>query len=165
MAADPCSQCGNTVDRALTFCWSCGSSLATTTKSAPTASWKSSPPPSQSIPPQPATSHTPPRWNVTPPTPQPPPPLQPSWPNQPAPQPFYSGVPLRTLPLANTALWCGIGSLFCFGMILGVFAVVAGIIALNQIAAQPTVLGGKSRAGWGIALGILGALFWIGMIA
>jgi hypothetical protein len=42
---------------------------------------------------------------------------------------------------------------------------VAGIIALNQIAAQPTVLGGKSRAGWGIALGILGALFWIGMIA
>ena len=165
MAVDPCSQCGNTVDRALTFCWACGSSLASPTKSIPTTSWKSSPPPAQSIPPQPATSPTPPRWNVTPPTPQPPPPLQPAWPNQPAPQPFYSGVPLRTLPLANTALWCGIGSLFCFGMILGVIAVVVGIIALNQIAAQPAVLSGKSRAGWGIALGVLGALFWVGMIS
>ena len=164
MAADPCSQCGNTIDRALTFCWSCGSSLATTTKSAPTTSWKSSPPPSQSPPPQPATSHSPPRWNATPSPPQPPP-LQPSWPNQPAPQPFYSGVPLQTLPLANTALWCGIGSLFCFGMILGVIAVVVGVIALNQIAAQPAVLTGKGRAGWGIALGVLGALFWIGMFA
>jgi hypothetical protein len=50
-------------------------------------------------------------------------------------------------------------------MILGIIAVVCGVIALNQINAQPGVLGGKTQAGWGIALGLVGFVFWIGLVS
>jgi hypothetical protein len=50
-------------------------------------------------------------------------------------------------------------------MILGIIAVVCGVLALSQINAQPGVLGGKTQAGWGIALGLVGVLFWLSLLS
>jgi len=50
-------------------------------------------------------------------------------------------------------------------MILGIIAVVCGVVALNQINAQPGVLRGKTQAGWGIALGLIGFVFWLGLLS
>lgn len=59
------------------------------------------------------------------------------------------------------AFWYGFGSLFCFGMILGVVAMVKASNAIKQIDAMPTVYSGKGYAVAGFILGLIGTLTWI----
>lgn len=71
---------------------------------------------------------------------------------------------MTELPLANNALWCGIGSFFCLGMFLGVAAVIMGIVALSKINAEPHRYTGQAKAGWGIGLGLASALLWMALL-
>lgn len=70
-----------------------------------------------------------------------------------------SGQPTGTIGLAIAALCCGLAA---FIPIVGVIAIVLGVIALNQL--RGTFQGGRGLAIAGIVLGTLGTLFWAGML-
>jgi hypothetical protein len=56
----------------------------------------------------------------------------------------------------------GIISLFCCGFVLGVVAIVLGILARNEISASRGTQGGSGMAMAGIILGAIGILSGIG---
>jgi hypothetical protein len=76
----------------------------------------------------------------------------------------YAGVQAQTNGKATGSLVCGIISLFCFGIILGVVAIALGVIARNEITASGGSQKGEGMALAGIILGALGAIFGIGWI-
>ncbi len=61
-------------------------------------------------------------------------------------------------PAAVLSLVCGI--LLCLGPLTGPMAIIAGLVARAQAQRKPSVLGGRSMAGIGIALGIVNVLLW-----
>lgn len=67
-------------------------------------------------------------------------------------------------PLARSALSLGIGSFFV--PFFAPIALVTSVIALLRVnpKAQPPI-GGRGRAIAGLVLGLLGGLFWFGIIA
>jgi len=67
-------------------------------------------------------------------------------------------------PAALIAYYCGIFSIIpCFGVLLGIPAVVLGIVGLVQRRKNP-VIKGSVHAWIGIILGGLMSLLWIGLI-
>jgi len=67
-------------------------------------------------------------------------------------------------PAALIAYYCGIFSIIpCFGVLLGIPAVVLGIVGLVQRRKNP-VIKGAVHAWIGIILGGLMSLLWIGLI-
>lgn len=71
---------------------------------------------------------------------------------RPAGSAFYPVV-RETAKEATEAMWCGIIGIFCFGFILGPFAIYKGIQARGIISQNP-VLTGEGLATAGIVLGI-----------
>ena len=71
-----------------------------------------------------------------------------------------TGLPKGEKPPASAAavlsLVCGM--LLCLGPVTGLTAIVAGLVARGQAQRRPTVVGGGSMAGVGIALGVLNLL-------
>jgi hypothetical protein len=65
----------------------------------------------------------------------------------------------RTSGKAIAALVLGIVSLFIFGVIAGVIAVVLAVQARKEIDADPS-LGGRGMATAGLVLGIIGIVLW-----
>lgn len=79
--------------------------------------------------------------------------------------PPYAEPEARRKPgKAIASLVCGIISLFILGPILGVVAIVLGVMARKEIAADPS-LGGESMALAGIITGAIGAVLAIVLIA
>jgi hypothetical protein len=74
-----------------------------------------------------------------------------------------AGAP-KTAGKAIAALVCGILSLLVAGVILGVVAVVLGIVARKEIAANPA-LGGAGMALAGIITGALGFVLAVILLA
>lgn len=68
-------------------------------------------------------------------------------------------TPTRTSGKAIASLVLGIISLFLFGVIAGVLAIIFGVQARNQTEADPTV-GGRGLATAGMILGIIGVVLW-----
>jgi hypothetical protein len=71
-----------------------------------------------------------------------------------------TGLPKGEKPPASAAavlsLVCGM--LLCLGPVTGLTAIVAGLVARGQAQRRPTVVGGATMAGAGIALGVLNLL-------
>lgn len=71
-----------------------------------------------------------------------------------------TGLPKGEKPPASAAavlsLVCGM--LLCLGPVTGVTAIIAGLVARGQAQRRPTVVGGATMAGAGIALGVLNLL-------
>jgi Domain of unknown function (DUF4190) len=65
----------------------------------------------------------------------------------------------RTSGKAIASLVLGIVSLFLFGVIAGVLAIVLGVQARKEIERDPTV-GGRGLAAAGMVLGIIGVVLW-----
>lgn len=65
----------------------------------------------------------------------------------------------RTSGKAIASLVLGIISLFLFGVIAGVLAIVFGFQARKETEADPS-LGGRGLATAGMALGIIGVVLW-----
>jgi hypothetical protein len=78
----------------------------------------------------------------------------------PAPAPMEK----ETVPEAKTALILGIVGLFCFGFILGVFAIVNGFKAAKIIGQNPDKLAGSAMAIAGIILGFIDIIGWVAMM-
>ena len=79
--------------------------------------------------------------------------------------PPYAQVETRRKPgKAIASLVCGIISLFILGPILGVVAIVLGVMARKEIAADPS-LDGAGLALAGIITGAIGAVLAIVLIA
>jgi len=80
----------------------------------------------------------------------------PSLPNDPI--NYQSQMPARISGMAMAAMICGILSIPCFGigLVLGVVAIILGIISLNAINKNPGVQGGKGFALAGIITGVCG---------
>ncbi|HET8986916.1 MAG TPA: DUF4190 domain-containing protein, partial [Humibacillus sp.] len=70
-----------------------------------------------------------------------------------------AGQPTSTSGLAIAALCCGLAA---FIPVVGVIAIVLGVVALNQL--RGTFRGGRGMAIAGIVLGALGTLFWAALI-
>ena len=70
----------------------------------------------------------------------------------------------KTSGKAIAALVCGIGSLILFGVILGIIAIVLGVIARKEIAGNPQ-LKGSGMALAGIITGVIGAILAVVLIA
>lgn len=68
------------------------------------------------------------------------------------------GVPAKSNSLAVSSLWLGIASLFCVGFIVGIPAIITGIIGKRQIAESQGTQGGDGQALWGIILGSAGTV-------
>ncbi len=66
---------------------------------------------------------------------------------------------------ATTSLVLGIISIFCCGFVVGVIAIVLGILARNEIEASNGTQGGSNLAVAGIVLGALGVLSGLGFWA
>lgn len=81
----------------------------------------------------------------------------------PTPGPAQRGVQRSGMAIA--ALCLGIGSLVCFGPLLGIPALILGIIALSAIGKSDGQLTGKGFAISGICLGVVGsAIFILAMV-
>jgi Domain of unknown function (DUF4190) len=65
----------------------------------------------------------------------------------------------RTSGKAIASLVLGIISLFLFGVIAGVLAIIFGVQARREIEADPSV-GGRGLATAGLTLGIIGVVLW-----
>ena len=59
---------------------------------------------------------------------------------------------------AKSALICGIVSLFCFGFVLGIIAIVQGFQARKLLAQSNESTGNATAA---IVLGIIGVIGWV----
>jgi hypothetical protein len=168
------------MDDALSFCINDGSALVGERPSSynPQATIMSPPPSVTETPPSPFGDAGSPDWNVPPYSPPAdlnvpgawmPPPAPGSWQQPSGPQGMpgaaqpRSAQPQQTLAVAS--LICGIISitlgLICGGPVLGVAAIVLGIIALLQIKNDPRRYGGKGLAIIGIITGSLWILFGI----
>jgi hypothetical protein len=74
-------------------------------------------------------------------------------------------VPVGRPASAIAAGYLGLFAILPFvGLLPGVLAVIFGIIALKKINRDPSLCG-KGRAWFGIILGSLAPIFWIGMLA
>jgi len=76
--------------------------------------------------------------------------------------------PPRTSSAAVWSLVLGILSMFCLWLLGSIPAIILGVLALNKINAQPTVVSGREIAISGIvtgAVGILTGLFAVGIAA
>ncbi len=65
-------------------------------------------------------------------------------------------------PAAVLSLVCGI--LLCLGPLTGPMAIIAGLVARAQAQRKPAIVGGRSMAAIGIALGIVNVLLWTGLL-
>lgn len=85
---------------------------------------------------------------------------------QPPPPPRYVKPPSQGLAVASMVV--GILSIFlgilCFGPVMGIVAVVLGIIALSQHKKTPHLVGGKPFAIVGMVTGGLALLLYGGMV-
>jgi hypothetical protein len=71
-----------------------------------------------------------------------------------------AGTTTRTSGKAIASLVLGIVSLFFFGMIAGLLAIVLGYQARKEMDADPS-LGGRGLATAGMTLGIIGVVLWV----
>jgi hypothetical protein len=62
--------------------------------------------------------------------------------------------------LATASLVTGITSIVCCGPLMGVPAIVLGLVSRNRIAQSSGTLGGRGLATAGMALGIAGSIVW-----
>ena len=165
-----CPACNQTyMDDALSFCINDGTALVRPSTYDPQATLMS-PPPSVTEPPPFGYSDTGSTgWNE-PPVYSPPEVWKNpgAWQQPPAPGMVQVGEqPQQSLAIAS--LVCGLlsitlGLITCSGPLLGVVAIVLGIVALTQIKNDPRRFGGKGLAIGGIAVGalwILFILFWL----
>ena len=105
----------------------------------------------------------------TPPPPPPPPPGFPPAGPPPGYTPYGAGMPMGAAPKnsgkAIASLVCGIVSLLCFGMILGLVAIGLSISAKKDIESSNGTLTGGGMATAGLVTGILGAVGWVLILA
>lgn len=69
--------------------------------------------------------------------------------------------PLRVSGKATASMWCGIVGIIIFGIVLGPIAIILGVSAKNDIAANPDELEGESQAKAGIICGCVALLLWL----
>ena len=101
--------------------------------------------------------------------PPPPPGFNPSTPPPygQTPPPGYQpyGGPMNMAPKTSgkaiAALVCGLVGILCFGIILGVVALVLGLSAKKEIESSGGQLTGGGMATAGIVLGVIGIAFWV----
>lgn len=74
-------------------------------------------------------------------------------------EPVATTAAQRTSGKAIAALVLGIVSIFAFGFIAGVIAIILGVLARKEIDADPS-LGGRGLATAGLVLGIIGIVLW-----
>jgi hypothetical protein len=97
--------------------------------------------------------------------------LPPTWPTMPQPEGATPFLQPQDTALATTSLVLGIIAIptvcVCVGPLLGLVAVILGIVALVQVGNQPERFGGKGRAIGGIVTGSIGIvlIFAAGMMA
>jgi hypothetical protein len=74
--------------------------------------------------------------------------------------------PVPASPYATWALVVGVLGLICFpaGPILGLIAIVLGVLGWRQVSKSPTALRGRFSAGAGIAVGFLSMAFFVGVV-
>ena len=172
-----CPTCTQLFDDSQSFCANDGTRLVMDEPTAPDfdpmATIMSSPPPSNTgefnrPPSQNFTDPTPPApssWMDTP-TPAPPMPASQPWSTggmQPQPQgmPSYASTQNQQNTLAIVSLVCGVLSLFCLGIVLGLPAIIMGFMQLNKIKSDPVTYGGKGLAIGGMVTGALSSLLTI----
>jgi hypothetical protein len=73
---------------------------------------------------------------------------------------YFRGL---TYSRATNALWLGLASVFCCGLLAGIPAIYIGLNALSDIKASRGKLVGRGTALVGIILGIIGTLASIGV--
>ena len=74
-------------------------------------------------------------------------------------EPVATTAPQRTSGKAIAALVLGIVSIFIFGFIAGLIAIILAVLARKEIDADPS-LGGRGLATAGLVLGIIGIVLW-----
>jgi Domain of unknown function (DUF4190) len=74
-------------------------------------------------------------------------------------EPVATTAAQRTSGKAIAALVLGIVSIFAFGFIAGLIAIILGVLARKEIDADPS-LGGRGLATAGLVLGIVGVVLW-----
>jgi hypothetical protein len=74
-------------------------------------------------------------------------------------EPVATTAPQRTSGKAIAALVLGIVSIFIFGFIAGLIAIILAVLARKEIDADPS-LGGRGLATAGLVLGIVGIVLW-----
>ncbi len=67
--------------------------------------------------------------------------------------------------LAVTALVLGIGSFVCLGPLVGIPAIIVGVVALSRIRRRPAEYGGKGMATAGVILGAVNLVMLAALIA
>lgn len=180
-----CPTCNQTFDDSQSFCANDGTRLTTEQEAAPDfdpmATIMSPPPPRTGDIQSPSSSPgygdpaprysdpTPPppsSWMDPAPTPPPVAPPPPSWTGsgmaaQQGGMGGYAGAQGQQNTLAIVSLVCGILSLFCFGILSGIPAIIMGYMQLNKIKSDPVSFGGRGMAIGGMATGAVGTLFTI----
>jgi hypothetical protein len=171
-----CPTCTQLFEDSQSFCANDGTRLVEDEPTAPDfdpmATIMSPPPPNTGefrSPPQTFSDPTPPApasW-MDPPTPAPSAPIPP--------QPWSSGG-LQSPPqgmssyasgqgqqntLALVSIICGVLSIFCFGLLTGIPAIITGYMQLNKIKSDPVNFGGRGLAIGGMATGAIGTLLTI----
>jgi hypothetical protein len=88
--------------------------------------------------------------------------LPPTWPTTPQPEDASPFLQPQDTALATTSLVLGIIAIpavcICVGPLLGLVAVILGIVALVRVSNQPERFGGKGRAIGGIVTGSIGIM-------
>ena len=74
-------------------------------------------------------------------------------------EPVATTAAQRTSGKAIAALVLGIVSIFIFGFIAGLIAIILAVLARKEIDADPS-LGGRGLATAGLVLGIVGIVLW-----
>ena len=78
-------------------------------------------------------------------------------------KPYRSDAKKEGNCMATASMVCGIISIFLFGIILGVLAIIFGSVALGQIKKEPERFNdsSKCKANTGLTCGIVGVVVWV----